>query len=250
MRDPEKVHENDIIFGRNSVAEALRSGRAIDSLLAAKGERSGSIPKLIAMAKEKGIVVKQVDIKKLDYMCAHGAHQGIAVLAAVKQYSTIDDILTAAREKNEPPFIIVCEGIEDPHNLGAIIRTALAAGVHGIIVPERHSAPLSFAVSKASAGAVEYMPVARVVNISAALKQLKERGLWIFCADMDGSLYTESDLKGAIALVIGSEGHGVGRLVKENCDFTIKIPMKGQINSLNASVAAGILIYEVIRQRN
>lgn len=250
MSETKASAEKDVIFGRNAVAEALRSGRVIDSLLVAKGARSGSVPKLIAEAREKGAVIKEVDIKKLDFMCAHGTHQGVAALAAVREYSTIDDILTAAKEKNEPPFIIVCEGIEDPHNLGAIIRTAEAAGVHGVIVPERRSAPLSFAVGKASAGAVEYMPVARVVNITAALKELKQKGLWIYCADTDGSPYTKADLKGATALVIGSEGRGVGRLVKENCDFTVKIPMSGHINSLNASVAAGILIYEAVRQRN
>ncbi len=250
MSETKANAEKDVIFGRNAVAEALRSGRVIDSLLVAKGTRSGSVPKLIAQARDKGAVVKEVDIKKLDFMCAHGVHQGVAALAAVREYSTIDDILAAAKEKNEQPLIIVCEGIEDPHNLGAVIRTAEAAGVHGVIVPERRSAPLSFAVGKASAGAVEYMPVARVVNITAALKELKQKGLWIYCADTDGSSYTKADFKGAAALVIGSEGRGVGRLVKENCDFTVKIPMSGHINSLNASVAAGILIYEAVRQRN
>lgn len=250
MNTKNKRDEKEIVFGRNAVAEALKSGRAIDSLLVVKGAQSGSISKLIAVAREKGAVIKEVDVKKLDYMCAHGVHQGVAALAAVKEYSTVEDILTAAKEKNEPPFIIVCDGIEDPHNLGAIIRTAEAAGVHGVIVPERRSAPLSFAVGKASAGAVEYMPVARVINITATLKALKEKGLWIYCADTQGTLYTQTDMKGAIALVIGSEGRGVSRIVKENCDFVVKVPMSGQINSLNASVAAGILIYEIVRQRS
>lgn len=241
--------DRDIIFGRNAVAEAIKSGRAIDTVLVAKGAHSGSISQIIAKAKEKGIVIKNVDNKKLDFLSLQGVHQGVAAFAAIKEYSSVNDILLAAKEKEEPPFIIICEKIEDPHNLGAIIRTAYAAGAHGIIVPERNSAPLSFAVSKASAGAAEYMPVARVKNITSTLKSLKEKGLFAYCADMDGELYTETDLKGAIVLVIGSEGQGVSRLVKENCDFIVKIPMTGNINSLNASVAAGILIYEAVRQR-
>jgi len=241
---------NDIIFGRNAVSEALKSGRAIDSLLVAKGARTGSVLAIIARAKEKGIVVKDSDVKKLDYMCAQGNHQGIAAIAAVKAYCSVDDILAVAEERDEPPFIIICEKIEDPHNLGAIIRTAEAAGAHGVIVPQRHSAPLSFAVGKASAGAVEYMHVARVVNITSVIKELKEKGLWIYCADMDGTLYNQADLSGSAAFVIGSEGEGVSRLVKENCDFCLSIPMSGKVNSLNASVAAGIIIYEAVRQRS
>lgn len=240
---------DDIIIGRNSVSEALRSGRAVDTLLVARGERSGSVSKLIAIARDKGVVVKEVDPKKLDFMCAHGNHQGVIAQCAVKEYSDVEDIFALAAERGEPPFIIVCDEIEDPHNFGAIIRTAEAAGAHGIIVPKRRSAPLSFAVGKASAGAVEYLPVARVGNLVSAIEELKERGVWIYCADMDGEPYYKTDLRGPIALVVGSEGSGVGRLVKEKCDFCLSLPMKGQINSLNASVAAGIIMYEISRQR-
>ncbi len=241
--------EKDIVYGRNAVAEALKSGRPIDTIYVQRGERAGSVVALIAKAREKGIVIKEADGKKLDFLCAHGAHQGVAALCAVKAYCTVDDILNAAEEAGEPPFILICGNIEDPHNLGAMIRTAEAAGVHGVIVPQRHNAPLSFSVGKASAGAVEYMPVARVANLTAAIRELKEKGLWIYCADMDGTPYTQADLKGPAAFVVGSEGAGVKRLVRENCDFVLSVPMKGKINSLNASVAAALLLYEAVRQR-
>ena len=246
-RFPER--DNDVIFGRNSVQEAINGTRPVDSVLVAKGERTGSVPHIIALAKEKGIVVKEVDRKKLDYMCANGNHQGIAAIAAVKEYSSVEDIFALAAERNEPPFIIVCDEIEDPHNLGAIIRTAEAAGAHGVIVPKRHSPPLSFAVSKTSAGAVEHMLIARVGNLPTAIDELKKQNVWVCCADMDGTPYYEADLSGAIAVVIGSEGKGVGRLVKERCDFSVSLPMKGKVNSLNASVAAGILMYAVCTHR-
>lgn len=243
-------NEKDIIFGRNSVAEAIKAERPLDSVLVAKGERSGSVPKILADAKSAGIPIKEVDRKKLDFMCGHGNHQGIIAVGAVKAYSTVDDIFSLAEERGEPPFIIVCDEIEDPHNLGAIIRTAEAAGAHGVIVPKRRSAPLSFTVAKTSAGAVEFMHVARVTNIPQALEELKERGVWIYCADMDGETFYNSNLKGSVALVIGSEGKGVGRLVKEKCDVVLSMPMKGKISSLNASVAAGILMYEISKQRD
>ena len=245
----EKENDKDVIFGRNSVAEAIKSGRPLDSVMVARGERSGSIPKIVADAKKVGIVIKEVDSKKLDFICGHNNHQGIAALGAVKEYSSIDDIFKTAEERNEEPFIIICDEIEDPHNLGAIIRTAEAAGAHGIIIPKRRSASLSFTVAKTSAGAVEFMHVARVTNIPQTIEELKKRGVWVYCADMDGEPFYNSNLKGAIALVIGSEGNGVGRLVKEKCDVCLSMPMKGKINSLNASVAAGILMYEVSRQR-
>ncbi|NLB37537.1 MAG: 23S rRNA (guanosine(2251)-2'-O)-methyltransferase RlmB [Clostridiales bacterium] len=241
--------KNDLIIGRNAVTEALRSGRAVDSLLVARGERSGTLPKIVAQCRELGIVVKEVDSKKLDYMCGHSNHQGVIALAAVKEYSSIDDIFENALKRGEPPFIIVCDELEDPHNLGAIIRTADAAGAHGIIVPKRRSASLSYAVGKASAGAVEYVPVARVPNLIRAIAELKERGLWVFGADMGGTPWHEHNLTGPLAIVIGSEGKGLGRLVKEKCDFIISMPMKGSINSLNASVAAGVLMFEAARQR-
>ena len=245
----ERENDKDVIFGRNSVAEAIKSGRPLDSVMVARGDRSGSIPKIVADAKKAGIVIKEVDSKKLDFICGHNNHQGIAALGAVKEYSTIEDIFNTATERNEQPFIIICDEIEDPHNLGAIIRTAEAAGAHGVIIPKRRSASLSFTVAKTSAGAVEFMHVARVANLPQTIEDLKKRGVWVYCADMDGEPFYKSDLKGAIALVIGSEGNGVGRLVKEKCDVTLSMPMKGQINSLNASVAAGILMYEVSRQR-
>ena len=243
-------NEKDIIFGRNSVQEAIKAERPLDSILVARGERSGSIPKILADGKNAGIPIKEVDRKKLDFMCGHGNHQGIIAVGAVKAYSTVDDIFARAEERGEAPFIIVCDEIEDPHNLGAIIRTAEASGAHGVIVPKRRSASLSYTVSKTSAGAVEFMHVARVTNIPQTLEELKERGLWIYCADMDGETFYNANLKGAVALVIGSEGKGVGRLVKEKCDVILSMPMKGHINSLNASVAAGILMYEISRQRD
>ncbi len=246
----ERENEKDVIFGRNSVAEAIKSGRPLDSVMVARGDRSGSIPKIVADAKKAGIVIKEVDSKKLDFICGHNNHQGIAAMGAVKEYSSIEDIFATAEERDEPPFIIICDEIEDPHNLGAIIRTAEAAGAHGVIIPKRRSASLSFTVAKTSAGAVEFMHVARVTNIPQTIDELKKRGVWVYCADMDGEPFYKSNLKGAIALVIGSEGNGVGRLVKEKCDVTLSMPMKGKINSLNASVAAGILMYEVSRQRD
>lgn len=249
-KEENKNNEKDIVFGRNSVAEAIKAGRPLDSVLVARGERGGSVPKIIADAKNADIPVKEVDRKKLDYMCGHANHQGVVAIGAVKEYCSVDDIFAAAEQKGEPPFIVVCDEIEDPHNLGAIIRTAEAAGAHGVIVPKRRSAPLSFAVSKTSAGAVEFMNVARVTNIPQTLDELKSRGVWVYCADMDGDVFYNTDLKGSVALVVGSEGRGVGRLVKEKCDGVLSMPMKGKINSLNASVAAGILMYEISKQRD
>ena len=249
-REDNQNNEKDIIFGRNSVSEAIKAGRALDSILVARGERGGSVPRILSEAKEADIPVKEVDRKKLDFMCGHANHQGIVAMGAVKAYCTVDDIFRTAEERGESPFIIVCDEIEDPHNLGAIIRTAEAAGAHGVIVPKRRSAPLSFAVSKTSAGAVEFMNVARVTNIPQIIDELKNRGVWIYCADMDGETFYNANLKGSVALVIGSEGKGVGRLVKEKCDVVLSMPMKGKINSLNASVAAGILMYEISKQRD
>ena len=242
--------DRGLIIGRNAVTEALRSGRSIDSLIVAKGERGGSVGKIIAQCRDKGIVIKETDVRKLDKLCNGANHQGVAAWAAVHEYSSIEDILANAESKGENPFVIICDEIEDPHNLGAIIRTAEAAGAHGVIIPKRRSASLSFTVAKTSAGAVEFMHVARVTNIPQTIEDLKKRGVWVYCADMDGEPFYKSNLKGAIALVIGSEGNGVGRLVKEKCDVTLSMPMKGKINSLNASVAAGILMYEVSRQRD
>lgn len=242
-------NEEALIIGRNAVAEALKSGREIDSLLVARGERSGSIGKLIGQCRERGVVVKEVDSRKLDSICSGANHQGVCAYAAVQEYKTVEDMLALAEEKGEPPFVVICDDIEDPHNLGAIIRTADACGAHGVIIPKRHGVSLTYAVGKVSAGAVEYVPVARVPNLAAELENLKKLGFWVYGADMGGKSWKEQDYSGPVALVIGSEGKGISRLVKEKCDFIVSLPMKGKINSLNASVAAGILMYEVVRNR-
>lgn len=240
---------NDIIAGRNPVMEAIRSGRSIESILVAKGERSGSVVAIIAKAKQKNIPVKDVDSKKLDFLAKGVNHQGIVAQCAVKEYSTLEDIFALAEERVESPFIIVLDKIEDPHNLGAIIRTAECAGAHGVIIPERRSAGLSYTVEKTSAGALEYMPVVRVKNISAVLQKLKDKGIWVYGADMDGEHYKKVNFDGAVALVIGNEGKGISPLVAKDCDVIVSLPMKGKINSLNASVAAGILMYEIADKR-
>ena len=241
--------DSNLIIGRNAVSEALRSGRNIDTLLVVRGERNGSVGRIIAECKEKGVVIKEVDKKKLDFMCGQGNHQGIAAYAAVHEYSTVEDIFALAEERGEAPFIILCDELEDPHNLGAIIRTAETAGAHGVIIPKRRNASLTWAVGKASAGAVEYVPVARVGNLASTIDDLKKRGLWVYTADMDGQNWCETDFSGPVALVVGSEGNGVSRLIREKSDFVVSLPMRGKITSLNASVAAGILMYEVSRQR-
>lgn len=242
--------QNDLIIGRNAVSEAIKSGRAIDTLFVAKGEKNGSLGKIIAMCRENDVVIKEVDRKKLDYMCQGSTHQGVAAFTAAHEYSSVEDILNAAKEKGESPFIIICDEIEDPHNLGAIIRTAEAAGAHGIIIPKRHNATLSYVVGKASAGAIEYVPVARVSNLAAEIEELKKLGIWIYAADMDGQAWCDVDYSGGVGLIVGSEGNGVGKLLKQKSDVIVSLPMKGKINSLNASVAAGILMYEVSRQRS
>lgn len=239
----------DVIAGRNAVAEALKSGRALDTLYVARGARGGSLGALIARAKEAGVPVKDADPKKLDFLCGGAAHQGVAATAAVKAFSTLDEVFALAEKRQEPPFLIVADGLEDPHNLGAVLRVAECAGAHGVVIPRRHSVGLSWAVGKASAGAVEYVPVVRVGSLPAALDELKKRGCWLYAADMDGQMWCTVDYAGPCAVVIGSEGFGVSRLVKEKCDFTVSLPMKGQVNSLNASVACGILCYEIARQR-
>ncbi len=246
----QKREQNDVIIGRNAVMEALKSDRAIDAVWVARGERSGSISKIIAMASEKKITVKEVSPAKLEAMSAGGNHQGVCATAAIKEYSSIEDVLKLAEEKGEAPFIIIADEIADPHNLGAIIRTAEAAGAHGVVVSKRRAAGLTYAVGKASAGAVEYMHVARVANIPQTIDKLKEKNIWVYAADMDGENWCGANLTGGLALVIGGEDGGVGRLVKEKCDGVISLPMLGKVNSLNASVAAGIVIYEAVRQRN
>lgn len=249
MEKNKRRSNQDIIAGRNAVTEAIRSGRAIDSIIVARGAHTGPLATIMAKARDKKIPIKEVDTKKLDFMCAGAPHQGIIAIAAVKEYATVDDIFDLAESRGELPFIIIADEIEDPHNLGAIIRTAECAGAHGVIVPQRRATGLTYTVGKASAGAIEYVPVARVTNISKTIDDLKSRGLWIYGTDMDGQNWCETDLKGAIGLVVGNEGKGMSRLVKEKCDVILSLPMKGQINSLNASVAAGIVMYEVSRQR-
>lgn len=247
MEQQEKKRYEDHIVGRNAVMEALKSGRPLDSVLIARGERQGSIGAIVARCRENGIPVKETDSRKLDAMAAN--HQGVIAIAACKDYVTLEELFEVAEEKCEPPFFIVCDELEDPHNLGAILRTAEAAGAHGVVVPRRRSVGLTGAVYKASAGAVEYVPVARVTNITDALGEMKKRGMWIYGLDMDGEDWCATDLTGAMALVVGSEGRGVSRLVRENCDFVLSLPMSGRINSLNASVACGIVLYEAARQR-
>lgn len=242
--------EQDLIIGRNAVREALRSGRAADHLLVAKGAVGGSLTPLLALCKERKIPIKEADSKKLDQLCAGAAHQGVILFAASHAYASLEDVFALAQQRGEDPFLVICDGLEDPHNLGAIIRSAEAAGVHGVIIPERRSVSLSARTGKAAAGALEYVPVVRVTNLNRTVEQLKARGVWVWAADMDGTPYYEADLSGAVALIIGSEGKGVSRLLKENADGVISIPMKGKINSLNASVAAGILLFEVSRIRS
>ncbi len=239
----------DFIVGRNAVAEALRAGRAIDTLYVLAGERVPAVRRLVSAARESGAVVKEVDRKKLDALSGGAVHQGVAALAAAHSYASLDDIFALAKQRGEPPFVVVCDELEDPHNLGAILRTAEAAGAHGVVVPKRRSAPLSATVAKTSAGALEYIPVARVPNLPAALDTLKANGCWVYGADMDGADYKQTDFSGGVALVVGAEGKGLGRLVREKCDAIVSLPMKGKINSLNASVAAGILLYEISAHR-
>lgn len=239
-----------LIEGRNAVIEALRAGTSIDKIYLQKGETDRTLGHIASTAREKGIVVVDADKRKLDFMSRTHAHQGVIALASVREYVSVADILNAAREKGEAPLIVVCDEISDPHNLGAIIRTAECAGAHGVIIPKRRSAGLTSVVGKTSAGAVSYVPVARVPNIAALLKELQKEGVWVFGTAAEGTttLY-DADLKGPAAIVIGSEGDGMTRLVREGCDFLVSIPMKGRISSLNASAAAAILLYEAVRQR-
>ena len=256
MRDNEnrrpapQAEADGIIEGRNAVIEALRTDTAIDKIYLAKGETDKTLGHIASRAREAGIVVVEADRRKLDNMSRTHAHQGVIALAAVREYVSVQSILDIAAEKGEPPLIVVCDEISDPHNLGAILRTAECAGAHGVIIPKRRSAGLTAIVAKTSAGAVSYVPVARVANISATLKDLKRLGIWVFGTAAEGTtaLY-DADLKGPAAIVIGSEGDGMTRLVRENCDFLVSIPMKGRISSLNASAAAAILLYEAVRQR-
>lgn len=247
----EKEEYNDQVEGRNAVLELLESGRDINKILVANGEKHGSIHKILAIAKERKIIVTEIEKNKLNQIAQTPNNQGVIAIVPPYDYCEVEDILDEAKRKNEKPFILILDGIEDPHNLGSIIRTAETAGVHGIIIPKRRAASVNSTVSKVSAGAVEYMKIARVNNINETIRYLKEQDVWICGTDMDAdTIYTKQDYKMPIAIVIGSEGFGMSRLVKENCDFLVKIPMKGKITSLNASVSAGIIMYEVVRKRN
>lgn len=241
-------NKNEYIVGRNAVREALKSGRSIDCIMVSSFDGFGSIKSILAQAKSEGVVIKQVNKRVLNSIS--DAHQGIVAIAAAKESCSVDDILELASKRNEMPFIIVADSIEDPHNLGAIIRTAECSGAHGVIIPKRRSVGMTEVVNKSSAGALQHVLVAKVGNISSTLNYLKDRGLWIYGTDACGTTFTKENLQGSLALVIGSEGKGISAHVKEKCDFMLSIPMKGKINSLNASVAAGVLMYEVYRQRN
>ncbi len=242
----EQIKNEAIVAGRNAVAELLRSGREIDSLYIQKGEREGSIVALIAKAKQRGIPVKEADPRKLEALCGVNAHQGVVAVTAAWEYVELADLLKLG---GDSPFFVLCDHIEDPHNLGAILRTAEAAGAHGLIIPKRGGVGLTPTVGKSSAGALAHLPVARVSNIAATVTELKQRGIWVYCAHMEGTPWCQVDYRGGVALVVGSEGSGVSRVVQKNCDLAVSLPMVGKVGSLNASVAAGIVLYEIARQR-
>lgn len=239
-----------IIEGRNPIIEALKNNRSIEKIMVNKASKEGSIKKILAMAKENKVIIQEVDRHKLDEMSDSHAHQGVIAITSDYRYYDLDEILEIPKERGEDPFFIILDGITDPHNLGSIIRTADAVGAHAVIIPKRRSVQITPIVAKASAGAVEYLPVCKVTNIVNTIKTLKENGLWIAAVDMDGQTFYQQNLGGPLGLVVGSEGEGISRLVKQNCDFTVSMPMSGNVTSLNASVAGGILLYEVYRQRN
>jgi len=242
--------DTEIIAGRNSVLEALKAGRSLNKILVAKGDRQGSVRDIIGQARKKGLIIQEVDNAKLDQLSAGVRHQGVVALAAPVAYADLDDVLAAACEKNEPPFLVLLDELADPHNVGAILRTADATGVHGVLIPKRRSCPLTQTVAKTSAGAIEHVPVVRIGNVAQTLKALKKQGIWVVGADMDGTGdYYEAAFTGPVVIVVGNEGEGMGRLTKEACDFLVRIPMRGKIASLNASVACSLLLYETLRQR-
>lgn len=245
-----KTDDDNIITGRNSVLELLNSNREIDRILVEKGNKTGSMSAIIAKAGQKQIPIKYVVAEKLNSICPGANHQGVIAYTAMQEYCSINDLLQYAAEKNESPFIIICDGIEDPYNLGAIIRTAECCGAHGVIIPKRRSVGINYAVSKSACGALEHMKIARVSNITAAINELKGNGVWVYGADMGGEPYDKVDFSGPVALVVGGEGKGISRIVNENCDVVLSLPMKGHITSLNASVAAGIFMYEILKFRN
>ena len=242
-------YEENTVIGRNAVLEAFRAGRTVDKLFILDGCQDGPVKSILRESRKQSTLVKYVSKEKLDALSGHGKHQGVVAVTAACDYAQIDDLFAAAAEKGEDPFFILCDEIEDPHNLGAIIRTANLAGAHGVIIPKRRAVGLTGTVAKVSAGAVNYTPVARVTNMARTIDTLKERGMWFVCGDMDGELMYRQNLTGPIGLVIGNEGSGVSRLVREKCDYIASIPMRGDIDSLNASVAAGVLAFEIVRQR-
>lgn len=243
------TQNENLVEGRNAVLETFRSGRSVDRLYVLDGCQDGPVKTIMREARKQKTVINYVEKSRLDHLSETGKHQGVIAIAAAYEYSTVEQMLENARSRGETPFLILLDGIEDPHNLGAIIRTANQAGAHGVIIPKRRAVGLTATVAKASAGALNYTPVARVTNLVSTMESLKKEGLWFVCADMGGTSMYDLDLKGSIGLVIGNEGEGVSRLVRETCDFIAAIPMKGEIDSLNASVAAGILAYEIVRQR-
>ena len=249
-RNEEMNNEHTLVIeGRNAVLEAFRSGRTIDRLFVLDGCQDGPVRTIVREAKKHDVLISFVDRERLRHLSQTGKHQGVIAYAAAYEYAQVEDILQAAREKGEDPFLILLDNIEDPHNLGAIIRTANLAGAHGVIIPKRRAAGLTATVAKASAGALNYTPVAKVTNLGTTIDDLKKQGIWFVCADMDGTVMYDVNLKGPIGLVIGNEGEGVSRLIREKCDYQVSVPMKGDIDSLNASVAAGVLAYEIVRQR-
>ncbi len=245
---PTQEPDGTVIVGRNPIMELIKSGKDVEKLYIQRGEREGSITKIFAEAKKRGIVITEVDKKRLDELALGNAHQGVAAIVSAVEYKTVEELVNIAREKGEAPLIVVCDGVEDPHNLGAIIRSADGAGAHGVVVSRRHCPVIGQTVFKSSAGAAAHVPIAKVSNIATAVDELKEMGVWIFAAEADGVHYKKADFKGACALVFGSEGEGVSRLVREKCDFVVSIPMRGAVNSLNVSAAAAILLFEAAEQ--
>ena len=244
-----KSEDESVVVGRNPVMELLKSDRDVEKLYIQRGEREGSVTKIFALAKKKNIVVSEVDKKRLDELSCGNAHQGVAAIASAVTYKTVEEIVAIAEEKNEKPLIVVCDGVEDPHNLGAIIRCADGAGAHGVIVSKRHCPVIGQTVFKSSAGAAAYVPIAKVSNIASAVDKLKEMGVWTYAAEADGVHYKDADFNGACAIILGSEGDGVSHLVREKCDFTVSIPMRGQVNSLNVSTAASVLLFEAAEKQ-
>lgn len=249
LADSGRAGESGVIYGRNAVLEAVKSGRTVDKILIRAGGLEGSVNLILAKAKEAGIPVIEVAREKLDSLCAGGNHQGVAAMAAGVDYVGLDDLFAAAKDSGQPPFFVIADGVEDPHNMGALIRCAEGAGAHGLILSKRRCCPITPAVVKASAGAAEYLPIAKVANIAAAVDVLKERGVWIYGAEADGSSLYDTDMSGAAAVIVGSEGKGISRLVREKCDFVLSVPMYGKVNSFNVSCAAAVILCKAARDR-